>query len=115
LECGAKATPEVNCETFFNECLAQEFVDPGFGEVHHLTVAAYMLQHSSRLSETGWLATRHLLREFLVENKSPSQIRKQDTNIVDSGKRKWKITSRTDLALISPCEVAKNHFGCQTG
>ena len=99
-ECGAESTPEMNCETVFNDCLAHEFVDPDFFEVHHLTVAAYMLQHSSRLSDLGWLATRQLLREFLIEKKSPSQIKKQNEKIVENGKRNWKITSSNGLALI---------------
>ena len=99
-ECGAESTPEMNCETVFNDCLAHEFVDPDFGEIHHLTIAAYMLQHSSRLSDLGWLATRQLLREFLIEKKSPSQIKKQNKNIVDSGKRNWKIRSSDGLAFI---------------
>lgn len=90
-ECGA---PDSLCQTRFDEFLVLEFTDPGYGAVHHLTVAAYMVQHSSKLTREGWLFERDLLREFLVENKPPAYIRKQNKDIVDSGKRKFKITSR---------------------
>ena len=99
-ECGAESTSEMNCQAFFDTCLSAEFSDPGFGSVHHLTVAAFMLQHSTRLSQAGWLATRQLLREFLIENKSPVLIKRQNKGFVDSGKRKWKITSRDGQAFI---------------
>ncbi|MDQ2690663.1 MAG: DUF5946 family protein [Chloroflexota bacterium] len=90
-ECGAS---DLLCQTRFDEFLVLEFTDPGYGAVHHLTVAAYMVQHSSKLTREGWLFERDLLREFLVENKPPAYIRKQNKDIVDSGKRKFKITSR---------------------
>ena len=79
------------CETRYHECLVKEFTEAGYGEVHHLTVAAYMLQHASKLTQKGWLETRSLLREFLVENKSPAEVRKQNKRKVDSGMRDWKI------------------------
>lgn len=33
------------CAAAFDRCLAREFEDPAFFAVHHLTVAAYRLQH----------------------------------------------------------------------
>ena len=87
-ECGA---PDLLCKTRFDEFLVLEFTDAGYGAVHHLTVTAYMLQHSSQLTREGWLHERELLREFLVENKPPSFIRKQNKDLVDSGKRTFKI------------------------
>lgn len=100
-ECGAENIAETTCETRYHECLVREFSDAGFGAVHHLTVAAYMLQHSSKLSPQGWLETRRLLREFLIEHKPPAEIRRQNKDIVDSGKRNWKITAKDGLAKIS--------------
>jgi len=97
-ECGA---PDTLCKTRFDEFLVLEFTDAGFGAVHHLTVAAYMLQHSSKLTREGWLHERELLREFLVENKPPAFIRKQNKDLVDSGKRKFKIKSRDGVPVIS--------------
>ena len=97
-ECGA---PDNLCQTRFDEFLVLEFTDAGYGAVHHLTVATYMLQHSSKLTREGWLHERELLREFLVENKPPTFIRKQNKDLVDSGKRKFKIKSRDGLPVIN--------------
>jgi hypothetical protein len=88
------------CQTRFDEFLILEFTDAGYGAVHHLTVAAYMIQHSSKMTREGWLFERNLLREFLIENKPPAYIRKQNKDVVDSGKRKFKIKSKTGLPVI---------------
>lgn len=97
-ECGA---PDNACESRFYECLAREFEDPAYGVVHHLTVTAYMLQHSSQVTREGWLHQRGLLREFLVEKKPPAFIRNQNKDLVDSGKRAFKIKSRDGTPVIS--------------
>ncbi|MBI5841473.1 MAG: hypothetical protein HZB19_15380 [Chloroflexi bacterium] len=97
-ECGAIDNA---CESRFHEFLVKEFEGVGCGAVHHLTVAAYMLQHSSKLTREGWLHERELLREFLVEKKPPSFIRKQNRDLVDSGKRNFKIKSRDGLPVIN--------------
>ncbi len=97
-ECGA---PDNLCQTRFDEFLVLEFTDPGYGVVHNLTVATYMLQHSSKMSKEGWLYERDLLREFLVENKSPEFIRKQNKDLVDSGKRTFKFKSKTGVPVIN--------------
>lgn len=97
-DCGA---PDNSCEPRFHEFLVKEFEDAGYGAVHHLTVAAYMLQHSSKLTREGGLHERELLREFLVENKPPAFIRKQNKDLVDSGKRKFKIKSKDGLPVIN--------------
>ena len=97
-ECGA---PDDLCKSRFDDFLALEFTDAGYGAVHHLTVAPYMIQHSSKLTREGWLFERDLLREFLIDNKPPAFIRKQNKDIVDSGKRKFKIKSRDGLPVIN--------------
>ncbi len=89
-ECGA---PDDACEQRYHECLVREFSQPGYGAVHHLTVATYMLQHSSKLTKEGWNYERDLLREFLVEKKPPAFVRMQNRDQVDDGKRKFKIKS----------------------
>lgn len=94
-ECG---TPD--CQARFDSCLALEFSDPAYGAVHHLTVAAYMLQHSSKLTKEGWLEMRTLVRAFLVENKPPARIREERKDSVDRGKRQFKIKSKTGARVI---------------
>ncbi len=106
-ECGAPATAELNCQTGFDECLALEFTSAEFFAVHHLMVATFMLQHSSKLSREGWLAMRQLLREILVENKSPQEMRKQNKSAVNSGNRKWKIPSISGAPIIGCVPWAK--------
>ena len=106
-ECGAENTGGITCEAHYHECLVKEFTDAGFGVVHHLTVAAYMLQHSSKLSRQGWLETRRLLREFLIEHTPPVGIRRQNKDNVDSGKRNWKISSKDGKAKINRTEWTK--------
>jgi hypothetical protein len=103
-ECGAQ---DQLCQTRFDEFLVLEFSDAGYGAVHHLTVAAFMVQHSSRMTREGWLYERELLREFLVENKSPATIRKQIKDTVDSGKRTFKFKSKTGVPVINKTTWAK--------
>ncbi len=111
LECGA---PETLCQTRFDEFLVLEFTDAGYGAVHHLTVTAYMLQHSSKLTREGWLHERELLREFLVENKPPAFIRKQNRDLVDSGKRTFKIKSRDGKPVINKTSWSKTILDVRT-
>ena len=96
-ECGAL---DNLCQTLFDEFLVLEFTDAGYGAVHHLTVATFMIQHSSKLTREGWMYERELLKEFLIENKPPQLVRKQMKDTVDSGKRKFKIKSTTGLPVI---------------
>ena len=111
LECGAL---ETLCQMRFDEFLVLEFTGAGYGAVHHLTVTAYMIQHSSKLTREGWLHERELLREFLVENKSPAFIRKQNRDLVDSGKRKFKIKSRDGLPVIYKSSWTKTILDVRT-
>lgn len=103
-ECGA---PDSLCKERFDEFLILEFTDPGYGAVHHLTVAAYMVQHSSKMTREGWMYERDLLREFLVENKSAATIRKQIKDTVDSGKRTFKFKSKTGIPVINKTNWTK--------
>lgn len=103
-ECGA---PGNACEMRFHEFLIKEFEDAGYGAVHHLTVAAYMVQHSSNLTKEGWLFERGLLHEFLIEKKPPAYIRKQNRDVVDSGKRSFKIKAKDGLPKIAKTNWAK--------
>ena len=96
-ECGV---PDDLCQTHFDEFLVLEFTVAGYGAVHHLTVATFMVQHSSRMTPEGWRYERDLLREFLVENKPPALIRKQIKDTVDSGKRRFRFKSNTGVPVI---------------
>ena len=111
-ECGAV---DNLCQTRFDELMALEFSDPAyFGTAHNLTVSTFMLQHSSKLTKEGWLYERELLREFLVENKSPEFIRKQNKDLVDSGKRKFNITSKDGKRIINKFTWTKTILDVRT-
>jgi len=110
-ECGA---PDNLCQTRFDEFLVLEFTDAGYGVVHHLTVAAFMLQHSSKLTRAGWLFERELLREFLIEKKPPAFMRIQDKDLVDSSKRKFKIKSRDGVPVINKTTWTKTILDVRT-
>jgi len=60
-----------------------------------------MLQHSSNLTREGWLYERELLRAFLVEDKTPAFIRRQNRDWVDGGKRTFKIKSKDGSPFIN--------------
>jgi len=110
-ECGA---PDNLCQTRFDEFLVLEFTDAGYGAFHHLTVATYMLQHSSKLTREGWIHERELLREFLVENKLPAFIRKQNKDLVDSGKRTIKFKSKDGMPVINRSTWTKTILDVRT-
>jgi hypothetical protein len=103
-ECGAT---DSLCKERFDEFLALEFSDMSYGAVHNLTVATFMLQHSSKLTREGWLYERDLLREFIVEKKSPALIRQQVKDSVDSGKRTFKFKSKDGKPVIDKSTWAK--------
>lgn len=98
-ECGA---PERRCEARFHEFLALEYADSAYGAVHHLTVAAYMVQHSSGLSREGWHFERELLQQFLDKGISPSRLRRELASHVDSGRRTFRIKSSNEGPLFDP-------------
>jgi hypothetical protein len=95
-ECGAA---ELRCEAQFHKFLALEYSDAAYGAVHHLNVAAYMLQHSSKLTAEGWLVERDLLKRFLVVGASPSEARRKIASDVDSGRRAFTIRSNDGRPL----------------
>jgi hypothetical protein len=112
-ECGA---PDALCRSRFDEFLALEFSDPGgYGSVHNLTVAAYMVQHSSNLTKEGWLFERSLLHEFLVDGKSPALVRQESRAALDSGRRQFKIKSKTGQPVIPKIAWTKTILDVHAG
>lgn len=95
MECGAAAY-----EARFQGFLAKEFTDPAYGAVHHLTVTAFMLQHSSRLTREGWLFQRELLTDFLIKGQPPEFIRRNNKAYLDSSHRNLKIASKDNKPLL---------------
>lgn len=91
LECGATSIDGQTCETCFHQMLFWEAEYPAYGEVHHLMVLCYHLQHPSLYSPDGLKEARRLLVEFVEHGASPGEVRKRNRARVDSSRRDWKI------------------------
>lgn len=90
-ECGAAWADGQACQEYFHQMLFWENEDPVNGEVHHLMVLAYHLQHPSLYAPDGLKAAKGLLVDFLEKGLTTEDVRKRDRDVVDSGKRGWKI------------------------
>lgn len=69
---------------------------PHLGEVHHLMVLCFHLQHPRLYSPKGLAYARQLLNEFVEKGTSPAVIRQRNRSQVDSGNRSWKIKGSAD-------------------
>lgn len=69
--------------------------EPARGEVHHLMVLCYHLQHPSLYSTEGLAVSRRLLADFVERGLNPAEVRLKHRNAVDSGQREWSITARS--------------------
>jgi Family of unknown function (DUF5946) len=90
-ECGAIWLEGTTCQDQFYQMLYWENENPALGEVHHLTVLCYHLQHPSVLSPEWLDWAKQALVDFVVENVSPQTIRKRYTGMLDASRRTWKI------------------------
>ena len=89
-ECGVTFTEDDTCQTIFDAFLALEFTDPGYGEVHFLTVACFMIQHG-RYSDAALRWIEQKLRSNLAGTPA-DQIRQQAAQEAGPGTRTWKVT-----------------------
>lgn len=64
-ECGAAWVGQKMCQDDFHQMLFWEAENPAYGEVHHLMVLCYHLQHPSLYSPEGLTEARKLLAEFV--------------------------------------------------
>ena len=90
-ECGAAGHEGKTCQDHFHHMLFWENEHPSYGEVHHLMVLCYHLQHPSLYSPEGLSAAMYLLGDFLERGVTTEEVRKRYSATVDSGKRRWKI------------------------
>jgi hypothetical protein len=93
-ECGARLSEGRTCQSIFDEFLILDFTDPGYGEVHMLNVACYMIQHG-KYSQSGldWIAEKLRLH---LEGTPTQKIRRMAGREVGQGQRDWKVTRRPD-------------------
>ena len=93
-ECGAAWDSDRTCPDYFHQMLYWENEDPARGEVHHLMVLCYHLQHPSLYSAEGLAVGRELLADFVGRGLSPQEARSKSRERVASGNRSWSITAR---------------------
>ena len=92
LECGAEWHNGEMCQDYFYQMLYWEAENPSYGEVHHLMVLCYHLQHPSLYSPEGLHEAIQLLDDFLERGLTPEQARKRNRSALNSSTRTWKIT-----------------------
>jgi len=95
-QCGATWEQDLTCQDYFHQMLFWEAENSELGEVHHLMVLAYSLQHPSLYSSQGLENAMGLLVDFLVNGLEPHQVGVNMRAVVDAGKRSWTITARLD-------------------
>jgi hypothetical protein len=72
-DCGAPLADAAACRALFDELLAHEYAFPeAFGAVHHLTVAAYSLQHPGGYSRDAIRMWRVIIAESLDGVSTPA-------------------------------------------
>ena len=77
-QCGAAHSPGAECEACFHALLAYEYERPvAFGAVHHLTVAAYYLQHPAGYKTEALDFWRELIAESLDGLVTPRDLLKR--------------------------------------
>ena len=93
-ECGAALAGTTTCQDHFHQMLYWETEVPARGEVHHLMVLCYHLQHPGLYSPAGLQHALGLLDDFIVRGKSPAEVRQLNRDKVASDQRTWTITAR---------------------
>jgi hypothetical protein len=96
-ECGTAWPDGKTCQEAFHQMLFWEAEYPELGEVHHLMVLSYHLQHPTLYSPKGLIEAMKLLELFVDQGIQPDLIRRQASRQVDSRKRKWKIRGSANL------------------
>jgi len=92
--CGALRAADSSCEADFHTLLGWEHEFPAYGEVHHLLVLCYQLQHPHLYSIEGLVHAKGLIVDFLEGGKTTEQVRREKRGIVASSARTWKVTAR---------------------
>ena len=72
-DCGARLSDDETCRSLFDRLLAHEYAFPeAFGAVHHLTVAAYSLQHPRGYSRDAIRMWQVIVAESLDGVSTPA-------------------------------------------
>jgi hypothetical protein len=92
-ECGAVLGEGKTCRDYLETMITWDFEDfLGVGQVHHLTVLCYNLQHPRVYSQKGLEDAKSFLKEFVDEHISFEAHDKRNRERLSSNVRDWKIT-----------------------
>ena len=92
-ECGGLIVDVDVCRDYLNKMIVWDFEDfSGVGQIHHLTVLCYQLQHPSSYSQRGLEDAKSFLVEFVDKNVSFEEHDKRNREKLSSAVRNWKIT-----------------------
>jgi hypothetical protein len=94
-ECGGVWQEGVTCQDAFYQMLFWETEDPLLGQVHHLMVPCYQIQHPAVLSSKGLSTMIWLLGEFM-SGMPPAEVRARMRDKVSSNNRDWTVTARPE-------------------
>lgn len=96
-ECGAELEPGKTCRDYLNEMIKWDFEDfLGVGQIHHLTVLCYNLQHPSVYSKIGLEEAKKDLEIFLANPEKFTEHDKVHRENLSSDVRDWKIIGTAD-------------------
>ena len=97
LECGATLENVQECRDYLNEMIKWDFEDfNGAGQLHHLTVLCYNLQHPSTYSPKGLEEAKKSLKDFILKPNSFKEHDMSNRHNLASNVRDWKITGTAD-------------------
>ena len=94
-DCGAVYTGDLTCRSIFDKFLVLEGTDLGYGRVHMLNVACYMIQHG-QYSDDALVWIEQQLRNNLEKGIPQEQIRRSAARMAGQSRRTWKITRRPE-------------------
>jgi hypothetical protein len=125
-DCGAPLADGGSCRALFDELLAHEYAFPkAFGAVHHLTVAAYSLQHPRGYSHDAIRMWRVMVGEsldgvstpedFLIRARSRFsggvRVREPGSQPPEGWPQRWPVTVADVLVPANETGDAEGHIG----
>lgn len=91
-ECNAPLKDVETCREYLDQMIKWDFGDfAGVGQIHHLTVLSYNLQHPSVYSSKGLEHAKESLVQFLKQPDAFAEHDAQNRSSLASDKRDWKI------------------------
>lgn len=92
-ECGTELQGVLRCQEYFERMLAWDFSDfAGVGQVHHLMVLCYYLQHPSHYSPEGLTHAIQILKKVIEESFTDRDLYQEESAVFSSTNRTWNVS-----------------------